>query len=130
MPAAKLTEQAPPIPIFQQKGQPLSPVRRVTKELTLSQLGLVKHRKSFGSRSATEYCLRVLLKTTKFMTDFASRRTSSVLNLCFDCAVVSSEHVLSIVLRIEGHQFAAPTQLLPLVASHSWPNFALFEGMA
>ena len=95
------------------------------EELTLSQLGLVKDRKSFGSRTATEFCSRVLLKSTTFMTDFAERRTSSVLNLCFDCAMVSSEHVLSVVLRIEGHQFAAPTQLLPLGASQEQAQEAL-----
>ena len=49
-----------------------------------------------------------------FMNDFASRKTSTVLNLCFDCAMVSTEHVLSVIMRVEGFHFAAPTQLLPL----------------
>ena len=37
-----------------------------------------------------EYCVRILMKTSEFMTD--ASRCSTVLNLCFDAAFVSEEH--------------------------------------
>ena len=95
------------------------------EEVSLHQLGIMKDRKGFGSRCASEFCSRMLMKVAQFMSDFAERRTSSVLNVCFDCAMVSTEHVLSVIFRIEGHQFAAPTQLLPVGATYEQAQQAL-----
>ena len=87
------------------------------EELSCQQLGL-SDKKSFGTRSASEYCARLLVKTTEVMSKVLSEEMPT-LNLCMDCAVVSTEHVLSVVLRKDDHQFAAPTQVLPYVPSKS-----------
>ena len=86
------------------------------EDLSLKQLGL-SDSKSFGSRTASEYAVRSLVKTATFMEEYVGSNCSKVLNLCFDCAAVASEHVLSVIMRIDGYQFAGPTQLLPYGAS-------------
>jgi len=96
------------------------------EELNLKQLGIVDQ-KSFGSKTASEFCARVLLKVANFMTGFVSEKKSSVLNLCFDGAMVSTEHVLSVIMRVDGVHFAAPTQLLPLCPSRQQAQEALLS---
>lgn len=96
------------------------------EELNLKQLGIVDQ-KSFGSKTASEYCTRVLLKVADFMTGFVSAQKSSVLNLCFDGAMISTEHVLSVIMRVDGFHFAAPTQLLPLCPSRQQAQEALLS---
>ena len=82
---------------------------------------------SAASEDGVEFCSRVLMKVANFMTDFVSAEKSSVLNLCFDGAMVSTEHVLSVIMRVDGVHFAAPTQLLPLCPSQQQAQEALLS---
>ncbi|CAK9112534.1 Uncharacterized protein SCF082_LOCUS52168, partial [Durusdinium trenchii] len=77
----------------------------------LATLGIVAPRSNLASRTTNELAVRALMKAAQCMEESAS--TSKVLNFCFDAAMVSEEHVLSVVFRSNGVQFAGATQLLP-----------------
>ena len=64
-------------------------------ELSLKRLGVL-NKSSFSNRTSTEYCARMLCKTLDFMTSFVRNNENANnrnINICFDAARVSSEHV-------------------------------------
>lgn len=95
------------------------------EELTLGQLGILKDSRSFGGKTASEFCCRMLMKTASFVSGFFAEKKSWCINVCFDAAMVSTEHVLSIIIRLDSRQFSAPTQLLPLGTSRQQAEDAL-----
>ena len=63
------------------------------EEISLRALGILDE-SSFGNRSAMEYCSRLLCKTVSFMETYEGRpRNSKNINICFDVASISTEHV-------------------------------------
>eukprot|EP00435_Cladocopium_sp_Y103_P061586 s902_g23.t1 len=81
------------------------------KDSSLFDLGLVSRSSGLGTRTSNEYATRILVKTAEYMS--TACEDSTVINFCFDAAFVSEEHVLSVVFRAFGRQFAGATQLLP-----------------
>lgn len=77
---------------------------------SLRALG-ISDESSFGHRSALEYCCRLLCKTVNFMEKYQgySRNTKNV-NICFDVASISTEHVSwihhSLLEIFEGNGFS------------------------
>lgn len=68
-------------------------VTGTTGDTSLRALG-INDESSFGHRSALEYCARLLCKTVTFMEKYHghSRNTKDI-NICFDLASISTEHV-------------------------------------
>eukprot|EP00435_Cladocopium_sp_Y103_P049541 s1312_g15.t1 len=67
-------------------------------EQSLQTLGVVQAGSSLGTRTASEYCVRALCATANFCAEYMANARLKV---------------LSVILRLNGRHFAAPTQLLP-----------------
>ncbi|CAL1150545.1 unnamed protein product [Cladocopium goreaui] len=67
-------------------------------EQSLQSLGVVQAGSSLATRTASEYCVRALCATANFCAEYIDNARLKV---------------LSVILRLNGRHFSAPTQLLP-----------------
>lgn len=62
-------------------------------EESLKELGIVSERSQFATRTAVEYCVRILTKTCSVIQDACANGGERILNFCFDAATVGEESV-------------------------------------
>ena len=71
-----------------------------TKDMNLSELGVVGAHSTLGSRTSSEFCCRILQKTAEHMESCVEH--SKTLNIAIDAAMVSEEHVSCLLVLSFG----------------------------